>query len=191
MPAAHGGAPGACFAHVLLPSCRFPGAGAVAKKPGHASARRPVTPCQLDLATTPRPFPQHPLDPSCPVPTQVIDGELEEEEGGECEVSAPAAGCRLSLTQPFPFEGCPPTTRAPATSPGLRRLVEAVGGKVGVMSPVERNSIIKASQGGAGKGGGLSSGTCRECAVLQCGLRRQQPRAACHGSAFHLMLAPV
>ena len=70
----------------------------------------------------------------------MIDGELEEEEaethGGPC-------ASRLTLTQPFPFEGCPPTTPSPGHSPGLQRLVGAVGAKVDTMSTGERNSLIK------------------------------------------------
>ena len=66
----------------------------------------------------------------------MVDAELED----ECEVPR-----RLSLTQPFPFEGCPPTTPARCHSPGLARLARAVAQRVGAMSTAERNSVVKVS----------------------------------------------
>ncbi|KAL4425507.1 hypothetical protein ABPG75_009523 [Micractinium tetrahymenae] len=74
----------------------------------------------------------------CRLLTEVVDAELEEELAeGEGTTS------RLSLTQPFPFEGCPPTKAEPCHSPGLRRLTEAVQAKLGGMSTAERNSLVK------------------------------------------------
>lgn len=67
-------------------------------------------------------------------------------EGDEDGTAGPATGAarsRLSLTQPFPFEGCPPTTPEPATSPSLQRLVAALGAKVGGMAPTERNGLVR------------------------------------------------
>lgn len=73
----------------------------------------------------------------CQLLTEVVDAELEEElQEGAC-VS------RLSLTQPFPFEGCPPTKAEAGHSPGLQRLTDAVQSKIGSMSAAERNSLIK------------------------------------------------
>lgn len=72
----------------------------------------------------------------CKLLTEIIDAELEEE--------SPAAS-RLSLTQSFPFDGCPPTTSDPAISPGLQRLTDAIVNclKDSHVSMVERNSLIK------------------------------------------------
>ena len=66
---------------------------------------------------------------------QVIDAELEEEGTHQL---------RLSLTQPFPFEGCPPTTTDPCPSPGLARLIRAVSSRVASeATPADRNSLVK------------------------------------------------
>lgn len=73
----------------------------------------------------------------CQLLTDVVDAELEEELQGGCPTS------RLSLTQPFPFEGCPPTTAGPCHSPGLQRLTDAVAANLGAMSEAERNSLVK------------------------------------------------
>ena len=65
---------------------------------------------------------------------QIIDGELEDETERQS---------RATLTQAFPFEACPPTTRQTSHSPGLQRLADAVARGRGDMTVAERNSLIK------------------------------------------------
>lgn len=65
---------------------------------------------------------------------QVVDGELEEDG---------AHVSRASLTQHFPFEACPPTTKQASHSPCLQRLIEAVTASKDAMTVAERNSLIK------------------------------------------------
>jgi len=82
----------------------------------------------------------------CKLITEVIDAELEEDLVADQQE-------RLSLTQPFPFEKCPPTTQVPGRSPGIGRLVEAVtkvltgpdkeGDGARAITVAERNSLVK------------------------------------------------
>ena len=80
----------------------------------------------------------HVLKARCPVVkvlhVQIIDGELEDETERQS---------RATLTQAFPFEACPPTTRQTSHSPGLQRLADAVARGRGDMTVAERNSLIK------------------------------------------------
>lgn len=80
----------------------------------------------------------HVLKAGCPVDVvtrvQIIDGELEDETERQS---------RATLTQAFPFEACPPTTRQTSHSPGLQRLADAVEHGRGGMTVAERNSLIK------------------------------------------------
>jgi len=69
---------------------------------------------------------------------QVVDGELEEDN---------AHVSRASLTQHFPFEACPPTTKQASHSPCLQRLVNAVEASKDGMTVAERNSLIKVCHG--------------------------------------------
>jgi hypothetical protein len=45
--------------------------------------------------------------------------------------------------QDFPFEGCPPTTSCPGYSPGLAAVLRGVRRTKDLLSPAERNSLIK------------------------------------------------
>ena len=65
---------------------------------------------------------------------QVVDSELEEEN---------AHVSRASLTQHFPFDACPPTTKQASHSFCLQRLIEAVMLSRGALTVAERNSLIK------------------------------------------------
>ena len=85
--------------------------------------------------------PMTPVDPSCcpfsfylSALCQVVDGELEEDT---VNVS------RASLTQHFPFEACPPTTKQASHSPCLQRLIDAIQANKGSMTMAERNSLVK------------------------------------------------
>lgn len=64
----------------------------------------------------------------------MVDGELEEDN---------AHVSRASLTQHFPFDACPPTTKQASHSPCLQRLIEAVMLSKDSMTVAERNSLIK------------------------------------------------
>ena len=64
----------------------------------------------------------------------MVDGELEEDN---------AHVSRASLTQHFPFDACPPTTKQASHSPCLQRLIEAVMLSKGALTVAERNSLIK------------------------------------------------
>ncbi|KAJ9514043.1 hypothetical protein QJQ45_021139, partial [Haematococcus lacustris] len=75
----------------------------------------------------------------CQLLGALVDGELEEEVLPHEAPRAP----RTSLTQDFPFEGCPPTTPTQGFSPGLEALGLAVQGALPVMSVAEKNSLIK------------------------------------------------
>ena len=95
---------------------------------------------------------------------QVVDGELEEDS---------AHVSRASLTQHFPFDACPPTTKQASHSPCLQRLVEAVTLSKDAMTVAERNSLIKVCcrdhtvMSGAGRGGGGGVGVGR-CVLAAC-----------------------
>lgn len=74
------------------------------------------------------------IQKQCLLLTEVVDGELEEDN---------AHVSRASLTQHFPFEACPPTTKQASHSPCLQRLVNAVEASKDGMTVAERNSLIK------------------------------------------------
>ncbi|KAA6422051.1 MAG: hypothetical protein FRX49_08069, partial [Trebouxia sp. A1-2] len=74
------------------------------------------------------------IQKQCLLLTEVVDGELEEDN---------AHVSRASLTQHFPFEACPPTTKQASHSPCLQRLVNAVEASKAGMTVAERNSLIK------------------------------------------------
>ncbi|KAL0045339.1 hypothetical protein WJX82_004255 [Trebouxia sp. C0006] len=74
------------------------------------------------------------IQKQCLLLTEVVDGELEEDN---------AHVSRASLTQHFPFEACPPTTKQASHSPCLQRLVNAVEASRDGMTVAERNSLIK------------------------------------------------
>lgn len=74
------------------------------------------------------------IQEQCMLLTEIIDGELEDETERQS---------RATLTQAFPFEACPPTTRQTSHSPGLQRLADAVEHGRGGMTVAERNSLIK------------------------------------------------
>ncbi|EFN57798.1 hypothetical protein CHLNCDRAFT_143159 [Chlorella variabilis] len=90
------------------------------------------------VAKRPRELVAEDIATQCQLLTEVVDAELEEELG---EGASPAS--RLSLTQAFPFEGCPPTKHEPCHSPGLQRLTVAIDANIDSMSSAERNSLIK------------------------------------------------
>lgn len=95
----------------------------------YAAKRQRVERVCLDITT------------QCKLITEVIDAELEEEG---------TAASRLSLTQDFPFEGCPPVTSEPCPSPGLTRLVAAVRAQALTATTAEKNSLIKVWGSGGG-----------------------------------------
>lgn len=64
----------------------------------------------------------------------MVDGELEEDT---------ALISRASLTQSFPFEACPPTTKQASHSPCLQRLIDAIALTKDEMTVAECNSLIK------------------------------------------------
>lgn len=74
------------------------------------------------------------IQKQCLLLTEVVDGELEEDN---------AHVSRASLTQHFPFEACPPTTKQASHSPCLQRLVNAVEASKDGMTVAEHNSLIK------------------------------------------------
>ncbi|KAL3134108.1 hypothetical protein ABBQ32_008530 [Trebouxia sp. C0010 RCD-2024] len=74
------------------------------------------------------------IQKQCMLLTEVVDGELEEDS---------ALISRASLTQSFPFEACPPTTKQASHSPCLQRLIDAITLTRDEMTVAERNSLIK------------------------------------------------
>lgn len=84
------------------------------------------------------------LRSQCQLLCDLVDGELEEDVQESGQAGGITPPLRTTLTQPFPFEGCPPTLHGqPARSPGLGRLAVAIDACLPTMTAAERNSLVK------------------------------------------------
>lgn len=84
----------------------------------------------------------HPCKTQIQLVGALVDGELEEEEMEE-EAQVYESVKLISLTQDFPFQGCPPTCGGRAQSAGLARVLAALRGLAPTMSPQQRHGLTK------------------------------------------------